>query len=485
MHPWLATRSKRLNWALLVWALSMAAAVWQVRQIVYADPPVPGAGFMLFRLLAMPLLAAIAVLAWLTSWAMQAAAAKIPAPAVAADAEPEQAFMARVVGLQWLNPLQRRDYPTEWQLLWTLGLVQFDPDDPEVIADPERHAKPQALGSIVEADEHTPWDAFHAAYLAELMATIRTARVFDEAAARAAGSDERTTAREPAGLHIEYALPAGRFDPRAVARRVDEVLARGAGADTRGSDTSSHVHLGPGGCNAGFSALAAALHHLQSHPADTVWVMGWDAPGFPSQTGQTNENMLLIALAGADAATDREPLAWIGHPASRSVSCFESAKGRSPRAVQAWQATLQAAAHHANIQEAEIGYVIHDAGTAAPASSSGIGHLAQALTSELPEFDFSRQTFNTPALLGDMGAASALTNLALAVACANHLGCKVAVAGTTDAEHTMAIVAVPPARPRPIDPAAPWYRAATENQAFLPWQGLQRDSRTQAQGFSQ
>ncbi|ONR84611.1 virulence factor, partial [Burkholderia cenocepacia] len=28
-------------------------------------------------------------------------------------------FVAQVVGLEWLNPLQRRDYPTEWQLLWT------------------------------------------------------------------------------------------------------------------------------------------------------------------------------------------------------------------------------------------------------------------------------------------------------------------------------------------------------------------------------
>ncbi|MFA6069728.1 MAG: virulence factor, partial [Janthinobacterium sp.] len=31
-----------------------------------------------------------------------------------------QPFMAQVVGVQWLNPLQRQDYPTEWQLLWTL-----------------------------------------------------------------------------------------------------------------------------------------------------------------------------------------------------------------------------------------------------------------------------------------------------------------------------------------------------------------------------
>ena len=35
--------------------------------------------------------------------------------------------MAQVVGVQWLNPLQRRDYPTEWQLLWTLGSGRAEP----------------------------------------------------------------------------------------------------------------------------------------------------------------------------------------------------------------------------------------------------------------------------------------------------------------------------------------------------------------------
>jgi len=479
MPSWFATRSKRLNWALLVWLLGTAAVIWQIRQIVHADPPLPGAGFALFRLLAMPVLLAITVWAALTTWAGQTAAVTTPAPALPA-AEPERAFMARIVGLQWLNPLHRRDYPTEWQLLRTLGLVQFPRDDPEVRADPQRHARPQALAPIVEADERTPWDAFHAAYLAELMATIRTARVFDAAACQAAAGEQKTAAREPSGLHIEYALPAGRLDALDVARRIDEALVRSA-SNTRGSDASPRVHVRPGGSNTGFGALTAALHHLQSHPAETVWVMGWDAPGFPAGTGKINENMLLIALAGPDAATDREPLAWIGHPASRAVAGFEAAKGQPPRTVQAWKATLQAAADQANIQDAEIGYVIHDAGTA---ESSGIRHLAQTLTTELPEFDFSRQTFNTSALLGDMGAASTLTNLALAVACANHLGCKVAVAGTTDAEHTMAIVAVPPARPRPIDPTAPWFRAASENQAFLPWQGLPRHARPLAQGFS-
>ena len=38
-------------------------------------------------------------------------------------------FIAQVVGVQWLNPLQRQDYPTEWQLLWTLGKVRPNEKD--------------------------------------------------------------------------------------------------------------------------------------------------------------------------------------------------------------------------------------------------------------------------------------------------------------------------------------------------------------------
>lgn len=49
---------------------------------------------------------------------VEAASATTPNPA------PTRPYMAQVVGLQWLNPLERMDYPTEWQLLWTLGLVK-------------------------------------------------------------------------------------------------------------------------------------------------------------------------------------------------------------------------------------------------------------------------------------------------------------------------------------------------------------------------
>jgi len=201
--------------------------------------------------------------------------------------------------------------------------------------------------------------------------------------------------------------------------------------------------------------------------------MNWDAPSRPKDK-QINENLVLLVLAGPTFNTEREPLAWVGYPASKPVADFEARKDRPSRAVQAWKATLDAAAHNARKADADIGYVIHDANNTQPNSSERIGRLAEALTTELPEFDFMKQSFNTPALLGEMGAGTALTNVALAIGHANHFGKNVLVAGTSDAEHPTAVMVVPPAKVRPIDPDKPWFRARTENNAYLPWWGLRR-----------
>ncbi len=40
------------------------------------------------------------------------------------SANPATAPAAVVVGVQWLNPLMRRSYPTQWNLLWVQGLAQ-------------------------------------------------------------------------------------------------------------------------------------------------------------------------------------------------------------------------------------------------------------------------------------------------------------------------------------------------------------------------
>ncbi|MDA4456370.1 hypothetical protein, partial [Escherichia coli] len=36
---------------------------------------------------------------------------------------------AVLLGVQWINPLMRRGYPTQWNLLWAQGLAQPNADD--------------------------------------------------------------------------------------------------------------------------------------------------------------------------------------------------------------------------------------------------------------------------------------------------------------------------------------------------------------------
>ena len=111
--------------------------------------------------------------------------------------------------------------------------------------------------------------------------------------------------------------------------------------------------------------------------------------------------------------------------------------------------------------------------------------LAQALTLEVPDFDFLPQTFNMPALLGEMGAGTALTNVVLGIAHANHVGKSVLVAGTSDPDSASCMLVLPPATVRPINHEKPWFRARGENNACLPWRGIRHDAADDLQGYSQ
>ncbi len=266
--------------------------------------------------------------------------------------------------------------------------------------------------------------------------------------------------RELAGIRVELAIPD---TPRLPST----------------ADIPADVSLTVGGASAGFHSLAAAMDYLEAHPDKSVWVMNWDSPDFIA------ENCTLLILAGPRLDTRREPLAWIARPAVRSVADAEPAEGRS-RAAQAWHDALQAAAEQAKVEPARIGRVIHDAGSGA-ASGERIGRLAGAMSETLPELDFLKDGFNTAKLLGDMGAGSAVTNLALAVAWTHQKGHPVLVAGTTEPDRATAVVVTPPARARRVDPTKDWFRARGERHAYLPWWGLRKDVKWEGymQGYSQ
>ncbi|KVH60473.1 virulence factor [Burkholderia sp. MSMB1072] len=399
-------------------------------------------------------------------------------------------FVAQVVGLEWLNPLQRRDYPTEWQLLWTLGLVKPNANDDMVRTNPKKYSTLQAVSIVADGQwGRESFVGFYKKYVRELLVLFRTRYVMNPDYFYTIGAKYKREWRELAGVHVELALPAGRLDPvDAGAFLRDEMvnmyeIGNPSAKNLWSRDTPPDVHVTSGHGNAGFTSLNAALGYLAAHPDKSVWVMNWDSPSFPPYDEQINENMVVLFLAGPDLKTEREPLAWIGKAAQGSVKDLD-AKQNGSRAVPAWKSTIDAAAANAGVTVSSLNYVIHDAGKGSAAASARAASLLQGLAEAVPESDLRGATFNTSALLGDMGAGAALTDVALAIGRANHLGGNVLVAGTTDAERPTAVVVVAPSKLTPIDPDKDWFRARGENNAYLPWWGRRHDARPTSQGYS-
>lgn len=399
-------------------------------------------------------------------------------------------FAAQVVGVEWLNPLQRRDYPTEWQLLWTLGLVKPNKNDDMVKVDAKKFTTLQAVASIADANGgRETLDGYYEKYIDQLLVLFGDPYVMNAKYFYSVKAQDRRKWRELAGMHVEFAIPSGRLNPTEAGQYLRKGIVSEFNigndefTDLWSHDTPPDVHITSGGPNAGFTSLNAALDYLQAHPQQSVWVINWDAPSYPPKFRQINENLVLLILAGPEMKTEREPLAWIGRAATGNVKDFD-AKAGTTRAVQAWRSTIEAAAQNAGKNLHDIQYIIHDAGKGSDAASERIGSLSRTLTENLPEFDYQKQTFNTAGLLGDMGAGSALTNVALAIARANHLGGSVLVAGTTDQDHPVAVVVTPPSKLTPIVADQDWFRARGENNAYLPWWGRRHDTDYKQQGYS-
>ncbi|WP_446904423.1 virulence factor [Burkholderia sp. YIM B11467] len=450
------------------------------------------AGDWMKRLLIVPSLAAI--LTFVVSTVMmatpaQAATVKQNDAVVLSAGESASPFVAQVVGLEWLNPLQRRDYPTEWQILWTMGLVQPNKGDDMVRTMPQKFSKLQPIGALVYGNQGSEtFKGFYHKYVSKLLGLFGDRYVMNAKYFYTVKSKSRSDWRELAGMRVEFAIPE-RLDPVEAktyfqGEFVDNYeIGNPSAKDLWSRDAPPDVHVNQGGANAGFTSLNRALDYLQANPDKSAWVMNWDAPSFPPKDAQINENMVVLFLVGPNFKTEREPLAWIGRAATGNVKDFE-AKAGTTRTVQAWKAVIDSAARNAGVTVPSLNYVVHDAGRGGDAASERIGALSQTLTEVLPDYNFSKQTFNTPALLGAMGAGTALTDVVLAIGRANHLGEKVLVAGATDAQHPTAVVVVPPSKVTPIDPDKDWFRARGENNAYLPWWGRRHDTDYGMQGYS-
>nr|WP_254602451.1 virulence factor [Burkholderia lata] len=451
-----------------------------------------GAGDWMKRLLIAPSLVAILalVVSTITTMTPAHADAVIQKDAAALNTnERARPFVAQVVGLEWLNPLQRRDYPTQWQILWTMGLVQPNKNDDMVRTMPQKFSNLQSIGALVYGNHgEETFKGFYHKYVSKLLGLFGDRYVMNAKYFYTVKSRNKDDWRELAGMRIEFAIPQ-RLDPAEAktflqSEFVDNYeIGNKYFLDLWSKDTPPDVHVNQGDANAGFTSLNRALDYLQANPDKSAWVMNWDAPNFPPKDAQINENMVVLFLVGPNFKTEREPLAWIGRVATGNVRDYE-AKDGATRAVQAWKATIDSAARNAGVTVPSLNFVVHDAGGGGEASSERIGALSQTLTEVLPDYNAREQTFNTPALLGPMGAGTALTDVVLAIGRANHLDEKVLVAGTTDAQHPTAVVVVPPSRITPIDPDKDWFRARGENNAYLPWWGRRHDTNYGMQGYS-
>ncbi|WP_205785464.1 virulence factor [Burkholderia sp. Ac-20344] len=492
MKALIATWPRRVAVAVLVW---MVAALLMATLMAHVEQPDPAhleIGDWMKRFVVAPGLLALLVLLFTTAVMRPAQAAPAQTPtgkAAPVAEEPVKPFVAQVVGLIWLNPLERKDYPTEWQLLWTQGLAAPNKNDDMVRTDPKSFSTLKSIGALVYGNEgEETFKGFYHKYLDEFLSLLRTRYASNAKYFYTVSPENSKDWRELAGIRIELAIP-NRLEPKeAQARLQKRAMSFFEIGDPHpksvwSRDTPPDVQITQGGANAGFTSLNKALNYLQTNPDKSVWVMNWDAPSFPPTDAQINENLVVLFLAGPTFNTEREPLAWIGKAATGDTKDF-SPKVGTTRTVQAWKATIDHAARNAGVAVTDLKYIVHDAGKGSDAASNRLVGLSQTLTEILPEYDHSKQTFNTAALLGDMGTGSALTDVALAIGRINHFGGNALVAGTTDAEHPVAVVVLPPSKLTTIDPNKDWFRARGGNNAYLPWWGRRHDTDYGQQGYS-
>ncbi|WP_175856032.1 virulence factor [Burkholderia anthina] len=492
MKTLISTWPRRIAIAIVT---SLVTAVFMATLMAHVEQPDPAhleIGDWMKRFVVIPGLAALAVFMFTTAMMHPAQAAPVQKPAAnAAQAaeDPAKPFVVQVVGLMWLNPLQRMDYPTEWQLLWTQGLVTPNKGDDMVRTDPKSFTTLQSIGALVYGNRgKETFKGFYHKYVDKFPRLMSRRYAMNDKYFYTVKPDNSRDWRELAGIHVECAVPT----------RLDSVIAKDYLENSLretffignpyfqtmwSRDMPPDVQITQGGANAGFTSVNNALDYLQANPDKTAWVMNWDAPSFPPTDAQINENLVVLFLAGPNFNTEREPLAWIGKAATGNTQAFERKVGTT-RAVQAWKATIDEAARNAGVAVSDLEYIFHDAGKGSDASSSRLAALSQTLTETLPEYDYMKQTFNTAGLLGDMGTGSALTNVALAIGRINHFGGNALVAGTTDPDHPVAVIVRPPSKLTPIDPTKDWFRARGGNNAYLPWWGRRHDTDYGMQGYS-
>ena len=132
----------------------------------------------------------------------------------------------QVIGLVWLNPLQRRDYTTEWQLLWTLGKVKPNKNDEMVRKEPSEFSTVQYVSLVADGNRgKTSILHYHQQYQYQLAELFHDNYFGDpEYFYNVHDTKRKKEWRELAGIHVEYALPTSKFDAVAAGKNTKELI---------------------------------------------------------------------------------------------------------------------------------------------------------------------------------------------------------------------------------------------------------------------
>lgn len=122
--------------------------------------------------------------------------------------EPAKPLVAQVVGLIWLNPLQRMDYPTEWQLLWAQGLVTPNKNDDMVRTKPEKFSSLRSIGALVYGNRGAEtFRGFYRKYMTKFQLLLFKRYGTNSKYFYTVSPDDRKDWRELAGIRVELAIP--------------------------------------------------------------------------------------------------------------------------------------------------------------------------------------------------------------------------------------------------------------------------------------
>ncbi|MDS0863016.1 virulence factor, partial [Burkholderia pseudomultivorans] len=212
-----------------------------------------------------PALAATALFALVTGCSSAVIGTDQPmsAPAPSTPVQ-EKSFVAQVVGLEWLNPLQRRDYPTEWQLLWTMGLVKPNKNDDMVRKDPKSFSSVKPVAIVADGNGgRESLKGFFGKYISTLLILLHDRYSMNGHYFYTVQPSDKRHWRELAGIRVELAIPAQLSPQDARFRLSDEMItAFSIGSksfpDLWSKDTPPDIQIHVGGANVGFTSLNAA-----------------------------------------------------------------------------------------------------------------------------------------------------------------------------------------------------------------------------------